>query len=265
MFPTLHHIPICPFSQRLEILLELKGLRDELRFSVVDITEPRDPHILELTGGTTALPVLELEDGRSLKESLVLLSYLEDRFPDPPVRRSDPYERAIESLMVSVEGPFTASGYLLVMNQDRSKRDELVQRYLDQHAKLDAFLRRHGTGKGPWLFDRFGWAETVYTPFFRRFAFVDYYEGVDLPEDDDAFARVREWRAACLMHEATQQVGDEEVIKLYYDYARNAGNGALVPGRQRSSFVFEPDWRDRPMPPKDKYGPGATDEALGLL
>lgn len=261
---TMHHIPICPFSQRLEILLALKGLTDAIRFEVVDITVPRSGHILSLTGGSTALPVMELADGRALKESLVLMEYVEDRFPDPPVRRSDPYERAIEHLMVTMEGPFTGSGYKLVMNPDRSKRDALVDDYLAAHRKLDDFLRAHSTGDGPWLFDRFGWAEAVYTPFLRRFAFVPYYEGVDLP-DTAEFERVRTWRAACLAHLAAQQVTDEAVIKLYYDYARNAGNGALPEGRSVSSFTFEPDWRDRPMPPKDKYGPGATDVALGLV
>ena len=29
--PTVFHIPVCPFSQRLEILLELKGRREALR------------------------------------------------------------------------------------------------------------------------------------------------------------------------------------------------------------------------------------------
>ena len=43
------------------------------------------------------------------------------------------------------------------------------------------------------------------------------------------------------------------------------GNGALLPGRTRSSFVFEPNWRSRPWPPRDKYGPGATDAELGLI
>ena len=38
MKPTLYHIPVCPFSQRFEILLELKGLRSAVNFSVVDIT-----------------------------------------------------------------------------------------------------------------------------------------------------------------------------------------------------------------------------------
>ena len=53
-------------------------------------------------------------------------------------------------------------------------------------------------------------------------------------------------------------------MKLYYDYARGAGNGALLDGRSYSSFVFEPDWARRPWPPKEKYGPGATDTELGL-
>ena len=262
---TLHHIPACPFCQRVEILMELKGRRDDVRSGVVDITKPREPHILALTGGSTALPVLELEDGRSLKESLVVMDYLEDRFPEPAVRRADPYERAIESLMASMASPFLSSGYQLVMNQDREARGRLIEAYLEQHAQLDAFLRRHGSTEHPWLFDRFGWAECVFTPFFRRFVLVPYYEGVDLPEGDPRFERVRAWREACLAHPAAQQVSDEEIIKVYYDYTRNAGNGGLLPGRERSSFAFEPHWRDRPMPPRGKDGPPATDRELGLL
>src|SRR5512143_34589 len=56
--PVVHHIPVCPFSQRLEILLALKGCPDAVRFEVVDITRPRDPALLALTRGRTALPVL---------------------------------------------------------------------------------------------------------------------------------------------------------------------------------------------------------------
>ena len=65
--PTVYHIPVCPFSQRLEILLELKGLRDAVLFQVVDITKPRSPELLRKPRGSTALPVLETEDGRILK------------------------------------------------------------------------------------------------------------------------------------------------------------------------------------------------------
>jgi glutathione S-transferase len=97
-----------------------------------------------------------------------------------------------------------------------------------------------------------------------RFWFLAYYEGFELP-DDPAYARVRRWRDACLAHPAAQQVTEEEIVKVYHDYAKGAGNGGLLPGRTRSSFSFEPHWRSRPWPPRNKYEHSASDAELGLL
>ena len=260
---TVYHIPVCPFCQRLEILLTLKGHRRDVDFRVIDITRPRPDWLLEKTRGTTALPVLETPDGGIIRESLVILRYLEDVFPDPPVAQRDPWRRAVEGMMVSMEGDFATAGYGWVMNQDPGRRESLCDVMLARFAAFDDFLLEHAP-QGPFLFDEFGWAETVFTPFFMRFWFLEYYEDFRLP-DVARYDRVRAWVEACIAHPAAQQVSREQVIKLYYDYARGAGNGALLPGRSRSSFAFEPDWRDRPWPPKDKYGPGATDEELGLL
>ena len=144
----------------------------------------------------------------------------------------------------------------------RSTRAALHERMLWLYTRLDDFLREHAP-QGPWLFDAFGWAEAVFTPMFMRFWFLDYYEGFELPADG-RLARVRAWRDTCLAHPAAQQVCREEIVKLYYDYAQGLGNGALAPGRQCSSFVFEPHWRERPWPPRDKYGHHASDAELGL-
>lgn len=257
--PVVWHIPVCPFSQRLEILLELKGRRDAVDFREVDITRPRDPRLLELSGGTTALPVLEDEDGRGVKESLVLLRYLEDRFPDPPIARADPYERAVGSMLIAHEGPFGNAGYAFVMNQDGARREAFREAMVARLAGLDAFLRRYAPDQD-FLFDRFGLAEAVFTPLFMRFWFLDWYEGFDIPVE---LARVRRWRDACVAHPAAQQVSYEQIVKLYYDYSRGAGNGALVAGRRVSSFAPEFPWPARPMPPRAK-GPAVDDEALGL-
>lgn len=259
---TVYHIPVCPFSQRVEILLALKGIRDVVRFHVVDITEPRPAWLLEKTRGTTALPVLETADGRIIKESLVILRYLEEVIPDPLVARPDPYERAVERMMTAMERAFGNQGYRFVLNQDPERRDDHEQKMLDQYAQLDAFLREHAP-QGPFLFGNFGWAEMVFTPLFMRFWFLEFYEDFTLPADE-CFERVRQWRDACLSNPAAQQVTREQIVKLYYDYARGAGNGGLLPGRTRSSFAFQPHWRDRPWPPADKYGPGASDSELGL-
>ena len=99
--PVIHHIPVCPFSQRVEILLALKKLSEAVEFSVVDITKPRDPALLAKTRGTTALPVLELEDGAIIKESLVILRYFDDRCPEPHVAAADPYRRAVENMLIA--------------------------------------------------------------------------------------------------------------------------------------------------------------------
>ena len=260
---TVYHIPVCPFSQRLEILLTLKGLRHLVDFHVVDITRPRPGWLLEKTRGTTALPVLETEEGGIVKESMVILRYLEDLFPEPPVAQRDPYRHAVEGMMTAMEGDFGTWGYRYVMNQDPERREYLLRGMLERFARLDEFLARHNP-EGTFLFERFGWAETVFTPLFIRFWFLEYYEGFDLPHED-GYGRVRRWREACLAHPATQQVAREEILKVYYDYARGAGNGALLPGREISSFAFDPDWKRRPWPPSDKYGHAATDSELGLV
>ena len=260
MKPIIHHIPVCPFSQRVEILLNLKGITDAVTFEVVDITRPRSPALLAKTRGTTALPVMELEDGRIIKESLVILRYIEDRYSKVPVAQAEPYRRAVENMLIAMEGDFVAAGYRFVMNRDRSKRDAFAAAMDAQYARLDDFL----TWQAPehtFLFDSFGLAEAVFTPLFARFWFLDYYENHEIPE---RLARVRRWRDACLAHPAAQQVSKEEIVKLYFDYALGMGNGSLPAGRSRSSFVFEPHWRERPWPPRDKWAVAASDAELGL-
>ena len=259
--PVIYHIPVCPFSQRIEILLALKGMTDAVEMRVIDITVPRPDWLLEKTGGTTALPVLEDERGRILKESLVILGYVEDRYGRAPGAVTDPMERGIERLMITREGPFGAAGYRMVMNRDRAKTAGLRDALLDEYRWLDDFLTRHATGDR-FLFPDFGLADLVYTSLMQRFWFLDHYEDFRLP--DAGLERVARWREACLSHPAAQQVSRERIVKLYYDYAVGAGNGALPEGRRVSSFAFEPAWEDRPMPPRDKYDRVASDAELGL-
>jgi glutathione S-transferase len=257
-----YHIPVCPFSQRLEILLALRGQQDAVEFRVVDITKPRDPALLKKTRGTTALPVLETPEGAIIKESMVILRYLDEILPGPMLRRRDPHEHAVESMLNTREGPFTMAGYLYVMNQEPGKRAGHREKLLGLYRDLNAFLLEHNP-HGTYLFDQFGLAEAVFTPMFKRFWFLEYYEDFELPDAPD-YHRVTRWREACMAHTATQQVTKEEIVKLYYDYALGAGNGALVEGRRVSSFTFKPPWQKRPWPPRDTYAGSATDAELGL-
>lgn len=262
--PIFYVVPVCPFSQRVQIMLALRDQSDAIEIREVDITKPRSPELLQKTGGSTSLPVLELPDGTILKESLVILRFLDESLEGKMLRRSDPLEHSIENMLTTMyEGPFTASGYLYIMNQDAERKHEFHEKILSIYKGLDNFLVKHNPN-GTWLFDDFGLAEAVFTPLFKRFWFLEYYEDFELPYSDE-YTRVKKWRDACMIHPSTNQVSKEEIVKTYYDYAHGLGNGRLGPGRKLSTAVFHPHWKDRPWPPRDKYsGRICSDEELGL-
>lgn len=258
----LYHNPICPFCQRIDILLTLKERREDVEVRTLDLTVPRPDALLQKTRGATALPVLESADGHIVRESLVILQYLEDIYPERPVAQRDPWRRAVEGMLTRMDGDFLGAGFAWLMNQDPERRAALRESMLKQYVQIDDFLQAHAS-EGPFLFEEFGWAETVFTPFFQRFWCLEYYEEFELP-NEARYDRVRQWVDACLRHPAAQQVERAQVIKHYYDFAQGFGSGALPPGRAKSSLALEPDWRARPMPPRDKYGHSATDAELGL-
>ena len=110
-------------------------------------------------------------------------------------------------------------------------RDDMLKQY----ARLNNFLEEHAQ-LGPFLFENFGWDEIVFTPpFFMRFWFLEYYEDFQVP-DTKQYEKVRKWINACIEHPAAQQVSKEEIIKLYYDYSKGAGNGWLL--SQSKKFIF---------------------------
>jgi glutathione S-transferase len=258
----MYHIPGCPFSERVELLLDLKGLDGIMADHEIDISKPRPDWLLRKTRGTTALPALELENGETLKESMVIMRYFEDRFPESPVARSDPYEHAVEAMLCATDGQFTGAGYRMILNRDPAKRDEHGAEVDAQYARLDDFLRHYAPDRD-FLFDDFGWAEIAFAPMFKRLWFLDYYEAYEIPQH---LVRVLRWREACLAHPIVQRHhSHRELMTLYYDYSQGGGNGRIPDGRSVSSLTLDPAWDTRPMPPRDKWGQPATDADLGLL
>ena len=259
--PTMYHIPGCPFSERVEILLELKGLHGIMADVEIDISKPRPDWLLKKTRGTTALPALTMENGETLKESMVIMRYFEDRFPERPVAQKDPYRHAVEGMLCATDGAYSGSGYRMILNRDPDKRQACKDDVDAQYARLDDFLSYYSPD-GTFLFEDFGWAEVAFTPMFKRLWFLEYYEDYEIPAQ---LRRVQRWREACLAHPAAQARSHEELIKLYYDYAQGGGNGRLPEGRSISSFTLDAPWQDRPWPPRDKWGHVATDTELGLV
>ena len=85
--------PPAPNPARVGFYLREKGI--EMETVLVDFTkgEQSSPEHLARNPAGTA-PVLELDDGSFLAESLVIIEYLEELYPEPPMIGTDPLSRA---------------------------------------------------------------------------------------------------------------------------------------------------------------------------
>ena len=87
--------PRCPYCARVRIALAEKGIEPEV--IEVDLSD-RPQWVKELNPPDGRVPVLD--DGFVLPESDVIMAYLEERFPEPPLLPADPRERAQARLLV---------------------------------------------------------------------------------------------------------------------------------------------------------------------
>jgi glutathione S-transferase len=164
----------CPYCARVRIVLAEKGL--EYETVVVDLDD-RPGWIYE-KNPLGRVPVIE-EDAFVLPESAVIMEYLEERYPEPPLWPADPADRAAGRLLVERFDQLSRPYYAL-----RRGDEEARGRLGDELAKLDVVLagRPHLAGRD------FGIADAAYLPWILR---AESMLGVDL----DEHAALAEWVA----------------------------------------------------------------------
>jgi glutathione S-transferase len=89
----LYDFPFAPNPKKLRVYLAEKGLAIPLVPVNLVKAEQRTPEFLAVNP-RGALPVLELDDGTRLTESLAIIEYLEELHPEPPMIGTSPLERA---------------------------------------------------------------------------------------------------------------------------------------------------------------------------
>ncbi len=83
-----------PNCKRVRMFVLEKGL--DIAFEQVDLLsgEHKSPDFLK-KNPMGLVPVLELDDGTCIAESVAICRYLDDVFPEPPLTGTDPKERAV--------------------------------------------------------------------------------------------------------------------------------------------------------------------------
>ncbi len=151
---TLYDAARCPYCARVRIVIVEK--RIEIETIEIDLND-RPAWIYE-KNSTGRVPVIE-EDAWTLPESAVIMEYLEERYPEPPLLPADPADRALARLRILRHDAFTGPYYAL-----RRGADGAAALFAEQLDRLDAALEER-----PWLGGaEYGLADIAYVPWILR-------------------------------------------------------------------------------------------------
>jgi glutathione S-transferase len=221
---TLYHGWLSSASRRVRLCLAEKQLDYESVEIDIGKQQNHSPEYLALNPNGV-VPALR-HDGRSLHESSTICEYLDDLFPDPPLRPDDAYDRAVMRNFVRHTDEKSLPN-LLILNwsialqpgarkwsdeqlQERLARIPTQERrdawvriarnpYTDEEkaaalSKLVALLDKMEemlAGAGPWLFGaRYTLGDIAAVPFVARIAELDP-AAIELPTR----IRVKDWWA----------------------------------------------------------------------
>jgi glutathione S-transferase len=167
---TLYDAARCPYCARVRMAFAEK----EIPYEPVPIDLSNRPGWLYEKNPAGKVPVLE-EDTFVLPESVVIMEYLEERYPEPALLPADPAQRALERLRV-------------VRFDDELGADYYAFRRRDDNALIE----RLGTFDPP----AYGFAAIAYLPWVIR---VRELLGVELPPHLD------EWLAGLAERPAVRE------------------------------------------------------------
>jgi glutathione S-transferase len=145
----------CPYVGRVRIVLAEKRIPYECVW--IDLDDK--PGWLYEKNPAGRVPVLEEDGGLVLPESAVIMEYLEERFPEPPLLPADPAERALARLRIWRHDDFSSPYYATRRgDQGAPARLDAALGALDSVLEAQPFL----TGRD------FGLADIAYVPWIFR-------------------------------------------------------------------------------------------------
>jgi glutathione S-transferase len=148
---TLYDAERCPYCARVRIVLAEKDV--EYERVAIDLSDR--PAWLYEKNPVGKVPVLE-EDTFVLPESAVIMEYLEERYPEPPLLPADPAARAFERLRIERFDHALGDAYYAFRRGEEGSAEEL--------GRCLSFIDRRLVERPP----AYGLAEIAYVPWLIR-------------------------------------------------------------------------------------------------
>jgi glutathione S-transferase len=188
------------------------------------------------------VPTLEVAPGQALYESIVLLEYLEDAYPDhKPLRPKDPYQLARSRIWTDfVTSRIIPAFHRLLQFQTASSPDgmeKLDSLRAEYRAKLLEFARDMHP-EGPYFMgSELTTVDLVMIPWAVRHWVFDHFKGgLNIPEpgqggaDEQAWARWRKWVEIVGGRDSVKNTTSEteHYLPIYKRYADDEAQSELA-------------------------------------
>ena len=170
---TLYDADRCPYCARVRIVLAEK----RVEYETMQIDLANRPTSLFEKNPLGKVPVLE-EGTFVLPESAVIMEYLDERYPEPPLYPADPGARALARLWIERFDDLLGDDYYAVRRGGEGARERLEARLRALDGALDAQPYLGGAD--------YSLADIAYVPWFLR---AQALLGVEL----SALRAVRRW------------------------------------------------------------------------
>ena len=152
---TLYNAARCPYVARVRIVLAEKGI--ELETVEIDLSDR--PAWFYEKNPSGRVPVIEEDGGPPLPESAVIMEFLEERYPEPPLLPADPADRAFVRLLIFRDNELTTPYYAL-----RRGDDGAAEAFDAALGRFDALLAERPYLGGA----EYGLADIALVPWFLR-------------------------------------------------------------------------------------------------
>jgi glutathione S-transferase len=168
---------LSPYAHRVRLAL----LEKKIDFWHTEIDLSNKPEWFLVIAPLGEVPVIRHED-RFIADSTVILEYLDEVYPTPPLRPKDPAKRAIARFWLRFADERLAPAIDHCLSAETADEQTSSAAELRDHL---LFIEREGLarcGRGPyWMGAELSIVDLAFYPFFERFPAIQQYRPVSLP------------------------------------------------------------------------------------
>ncbi|XP_036142677.1 pyrimidodiazepine synthase-like isoform X2 [Monomorium pharaonis] len=164
------------------------------RYDIVNVNLTHKPDWLIEKSPLNKVPCIELENGETLYESLIIADYLDDAYPQNKLYPSNPLAKAKDKLWIDRSNTVASNMYKTLYSEIALQQDATFNEMLTGLEFFDRELTRRETpffgGSKPGMLDLMIW------PCYERVDIIRIIKGEQFVIPRDRFLRLLEWRVA---------------------------------------------------------------------